>query len=196
MGALSALVFVFAQAQNKFAHHACNRAALRGAMAGPIHTQINGKSRIFVSGPDTNLLFALREELGLTGTKYGCGEGQCGACTVLLNGAPRRSCQLSVSDAAGKSILTIEGFEQNGQLHPVQQAFLDQGAFQCAYCTSGMIVSSVALLQKNQNPSEPEIVQALQGNICRCGTHPRIVAAVQQAAKAMQVGTTHGKNSQ
>ena len=109
---------------------------------------------------------ALREELGLTGTKYGCGEGQCGACTVLLNGTPRRSCQLSVTDVAGKSILTIEGFEQNGQLHPVQQAFLDQGAFQCAYCTSGMIVSSVALLQKNLNPNEQEIVQALQGNIC------------------------------
>jgi aerobic-type carbon monoxide dehydrogenase small subunit (CoxS/CutS family) len=159
-------------------------------MAGPIHTQINGKSRIFVSGLDTPLLFALREELGLTGTKYGCGEGQCGACTILLNGTPRRSCQLSVSDTAGKSITTVEGFEQNGQLHPVQQAFLDQGAFQCAYCTSGMIVSSVALLRKNPNPSEPEIVQALQGNICRCGTHPRIVAAVQQAARAM-----HGAKS-
>ncbi len=159
-------------------------------MAGPIHTQINGKSRIFVSALDTTLLFALREELGLTGTKYGCGEGQCGACTILLNGTPRRSCQLSVSDTAGKSITTVEGFEQNGQLHPVQQAFLDQGAFQCAYCTSGMIVSSVALLQKNSNPSEPEIVQALQGNICRCGTHPRIVAAVQQAARAM-----HGAKS-
>jgi aerobic-type carbon monoxide dehydrogenase small subunit (CoxS/CutS family) len=159
-------------------------------VAASIHTQINGKSRIFECDPDTTLLFALREELGLTGTKYGCGEGQCGACTVLLNGTPRRSCQLSVSDAAGKSIVTIEGFERNGQLHPVQQAFLDQGAFQCAYCTSGMIVSSVALLQKSPNPSEPEIVQALQGNICRCGTHPRIVAAVQQAAKAM-----HGAKS-
>jgi aerobic-type carbon monoxide dehydrogenase small subunit (CoxS/CutS family) len=122
-------------------------------MAGPIQAQINGKSRILASEPDTTLLFALREDLGLTGTKYGCGEGQCGACTVLMNGSPRRSCQLSVSDAAGKSILTIEGFEQNGQLHPVQQAFLDQGAFQCAFCTSGMIVSSVALLQKTPNPS-------------------------------------------
>jgi aerobic-type carbon monoxide dehydrogenase small subunit (CoxS/CutS family) len=159
-------------------------------MAGPTHAQVNGKSRVFESDPDTTLLFALREELGLTGTKYGCGEGQCGACTILLNGTPRRSCQLSVTEAAGKSITTIEGFEQNGQLHPVQQAFLDQGAFQCAYCTSGMIVSSVAFLQKNSNPSEPEIVQALQGNICRCGTHPRIVAAVQQAAKSM-----HGAKS-
>ena len=159
-------------------------------MAGPIHSQINGKSRVFESDPGTTLLSALREELGLTGTKYGCGEGQCGACTILLEGTPRRSCQLSVSEAAGKSIITIEGFERNGQLHPVQQAFLDQGAFQCAYCTSGMIVSSIALLQKNQNPSAAEIAQALQGNICRCGTHPRIVAAVQQAAKAM-----HGAKS-
>jgi aerobic-type carbon monoxide dehydrogenase small subunit (CoxS/CutS family) len=159
-------------------------------MAGPIHVEVNGKSRVFESDPATSLLFALREEIGLTGTKYGCGEGQCGACTILLNGTPRRSCQLSVNDAAGKSIATIEGFEQNGQLHPVQQAFLEQGAFQCAYCTSGMIVSSVALLQKNPNPSEPDIVQALQGNICRCGTHPRIIAAVQQAAKAM-----HGRTS-
>ena len=100
--AVSALVFVFAQAQNKFEHRARNRAALRGPMAGPIHTQINGRSRIFESDPDTTLLFALREELGLTGTKYGCGEGQCGACTILLSGTPRRSCQLSVSDAAGK----------------------------------------------------------------------------------------------
>jgi aerobic-type carbon monoxide dehydrogenase small subunit (CoxS/CutS family) len=185
------LVFDFAKAQTKFEHRACNRAwDAEDYMAEPIHTQINGKSRIFESEPETTLLFALREELGLTGTKYGCGEGQCGACTILLNGAPRRSCQLSVRDADGKSIHTIEGFEQNGQLHPVQQAFLDQGAFQCAYCTSGMIVSSVALLQKNLNPSEPEIVQALQGNICRCGTHPRIIAAVQQAAKAM-----HGAKS-
>jgi aerobic-type carbon monoxide dehydrogenase small subunit (CoxS/CutS family) len=154
-------------------------------MPGPIHAQINGKSRAFLSEPETSLLFALREELGLTGTKYGCGEGQCGACTVLLNGKPRRSCQLSVSDAAGKSVVTIEGFEREGRLHPVQQAFLDQGAFQCAYCTSGMIVSSVALLQKNPDPSASEIVQALEGNICRCGAHPRIVAAVLQAAKAI-----------
>ena len=186
-----ALVLRFAEAQTECENRASGRTrCVEDQMAGPIHAQINGKSRLFESDPDTTLLFALREELGLTGTKYGCGEGQCGACTVLLNGTPRRSCQLSVSDAAGKSIVTIEGFERNGQLHPVQQAFLDQGAFQCAYCTSGMIVSSVALLQKNPNPSEPEIVQALQGNICRCGTHPRIVAAVQQAAKAM-----HGAKS-
>jgi len=151
---------------------------------------VNGQRHDIDADPNMPLLWAIRDILGLTGTKYGCGAAQCGACTVLLNGTPRRSCQLSVSDVAGKSILTIEGFEQNGQLHPVQQAFLDQGAFQCAYCTSGMIVSSVALLQAHPDPTELEIVQALQGNICRCGTHPRIVAAVQQAAKAM-----HGAKS-
>src|ERR1700757_4375118 len=118
-------------------------------MTEPIHAQINGENRVFESDPDTTLLYALREELGLTGTKYGCGEGQCGACTVLVNGTPRRSCQLSVRDVQAKSIETIESFERNGKLHPVQQAFLEQGAFQCAYCTPGMIVSSVALLQKN-----------------------------------------------
>jgi aerobic-type carbon monoxide dehydrogenase small subunit (CoxS/CutS family) len=131
-------------------------------------------------------LHALREELGLTGSKYGCGEGQCGACTVLVDGAARRSCLFPVGDAAGKSITTIEGLEKDGTLHPVQEAFLDAGAFQCAYCTSGMIISSVALLQKNSNPSTAEIAQSLQGNMCRCGTHTRIVAAVQQAAKAMR----------
>ena len=153
---------------------------------------VNGAERSVDVSPEDTLLSVLREKLELTGTKYGCGEGQCGACTILLNGAPRRSCQLSVNDAAGKSIVTIEGFEHNGQLHPVQQAFLDQGAFQCAYCTSGMIVSSVALLQKNPNPSATEIAQALQGNICRCGTHPRIVAAVEQAARAMHRSAPQG----
>lgn len=188
----NALVFVLLGAQTKLEKSLApiGRSDSSDHMTAPIHVEINGRSRIFESEPDTTLLFALREELGLTGTKYGCGEGQCGACTILLNGTPRRSCQLSVSDAAEKSIITVEGFEQNGHLHPVQQAFLDHGAFQCAYCTSGMIVSSVALLQKNSSPSESEIVQALQGNICRCGTHPRIIAAVQQAARSM-----HGAKS-
>jgi len=124
--------------------------------------------------------------LNLTGTKYGCGEGQCGACTVLLDGAPRRSCQMPVSAAAAKSITTIEGLEKDGHLHPVQQAFLDAGAFQCAYCTSGMIMSSVGLLATNSKPTTAEIVQALQGNLCRCGTQPRIIEAVHQAAKSRQ----------
>lgn len=152
----------------------------------PIQLEVNGKRYPIQSDPDTPLLYALREELGLTGSKYGCGEGQCGACTVLVGGTPRRSCLLPVSEAAGKSITTIEGLEKNGALHPVQEAFLDAGAFQCAYCTSGMIMSSVALLQKNPNPTLADIVQFLQGNICRCGAHPRIVLAIQQAAKIRQ----------
>ena len=159
-------------------------------MAKPIELEINGK-RYPVSYPaDTPLLYVLRDELGLTGSKYGCGEGQCGACTVLIGGMPRRSCQIPVSAAAAKPITTIEGLEKDGRLNPVQQAFLDAGAFQCAYCTSGMIMSSVGLLQANPNPSQAQIVQSLQGNVCRCGTHPRIVEAVRQAAKMMQ---EHGR---
>lgn len=155
-------------------------------MAKPIELRINGKSYSVSSPPNTTLLSVLRDDLGLTGTKYGCGEGQCGACTVLLNGSPRRSCQISVSAAASKSITTIEGLEKEGRLHPVQEAFVDAGAFQCAYCTSGMIMSSVGLLLSNPDPSSAEIVQYLQGNICRCGTHPRIIDAVHKAAKALQ----------
>jgi aerobic-type carbon monoxide dehydrogenase small subunit (CoxS/CutS family) len=150
--------------------------------------EINGTRYPVQYDPDTPLLFVLRDELGLTGTKYGCGEGQCGACTVLLDGVPRRSCQIPVSAAVAKQITTIEGLEKNGQLHPVQQAFLDAGAFQCAYCTAGMVMSSVGLLHANSNPSSAEIVHSLQGNICRCGTHPRVVDAVTQAAKAMRQG--------
>jgi aerobic-type carbon monoxide dehydrogenase small subunit (CoxS/CutS family) len=135
-------------------------------------------------------LYVLRDELQLSGTKYGCGEGQCGACTVLIARAPRRSCQIPVSAAAGKPVTTIEGLEKDGRLHPVQQAFLDAGAFQCAYCTSGMIMSSVGLLRTNANPSQAEVVQFLQGNVCRCGTHPRIIEAVRSAAKMLQ---EHGR---
>jgi aerobic-type carbon monoxide dehydrogenase small subunit (CoxS/CutS family) len=152
-------------------------------MAARIELQINGQRHSVQAEPETALLSVLRDTLGLTGSKYGCGEGQCGACTVLLDGAARRSCITLVSAAAGKSITTIEGLEQSGRLHPVQQAFLDTEAFQCAYCTSGMIMSSVALLQQNPNPTASEIEQSLQGNICRCGTHPRTIEAVQKAAK-------------
>src|ERR1700732_35039 len=152
-------------------------------MATPIELEINGNRHTVHCDPETPLLTALRDELGLIGTKYGCGEGQCGACTVLLGGAARRSCQIPVSAAAERPITTIEGLEQNGKLHPVQQAFLDAGAFQCAYCTSGMIMSSVGLLKTNPNPSPADIVQGLQGNMCRCGTHPRIMEAVLNAAR-------------
>src|SRR5437899_9237268 len=155
-------------------------------MANLIELQGNGKRSLVKYPPDASLLTVLRDELGLTGAKYGCGEGQCGACTVLIGGAPRRSCQVPVSAGVGKSITTIEGLEKEGLLHPVQQAFLDAGAFQCAYCTSGMIMSSVGLLQTNPSPSQADIVQFLQGNVCRCGTHLRIIDAVRQAARMMQ----------
>ena len=153
-------------------------------MAMSFKFAVNGQTRSVQSDPETPLLTVLRDDLGLTGSKYGCGEGQCGACTVLLDGAPRRSCVLPISAAAGKSITTIEGLEQSGRLHPVQEAFLDAEAFQCAYCTSGMIMSSVALLKQNPNPTPSDIAQALEGNICRCGTHPRVIEAVERAAKA------------
>jgi aerobic-type carbon monoxide dehydrogenase small subunit (CoxS/CutS family) len=155
-------------------------------MGQTIELEINGKRYPVHYSPDTPLLYVLRDELGLTGTKYGCGEGMCGACTVLIGGTARRSCQIPVSAATGKPITTIEGLEKNGALHPVQQAFLDEGAFQCAYCTSGMIMSSVSLLQANHNPTQEQIVQSLQGNLCRCGTYPRILAAVRKAASKMQ----------
>jgi aerobic-type carbon monoxide dehydrogenase small subunit (CoxS/CutS family) len=155
-------------------------------MAPPLELEVNSRKYPVHSDPDTRLLTVLRDELGLTGTKYGCGEGMCGACTVLLAGTARRSCQIPVGVAASRPITTIEGLEKNGKLHPVQQAFLDAGAFQCAYCTSGMIMSCVSLLQATPHPSTEQIVQALQGNICRCGTHPRIIDAVQRAAGKMQ----------
>lgn len=139
---------------------------------------INGTEHQVNVSPDTKLLYVLRDNLGLTGTKYGCGEGMCGACTVLLDGKPARSCQAPLSTVVGKKITTIEGLEQNGQLHPVQEAFLKAEAFQCAYCTSGMIMAAVGLLTKNPQPSDQQILSAMEGNVCRCGTHPRIIDAV------------------
>ena len=135
-----------------------------------------------------SLLNVLRNELSLTGSKYGCGEGQCGACTVLIDGRPRRSCITPVGAVAEKRIKTIESMEKNGQLHPLQEAFVEREAMQCGYCTAGMIMSGVALLEKNQNPSENEIVRSMNGNICRCGTYPRIVDAIRQAAEMMREG--------
>jgi aerobic-type carbon monoxide dehydrogenase small subunit (CoxS/CutS family) len=154
-------------------------------MAEPIELEVNGKKYAVHSDSDTPLLFVLRDELALTGTKYGCGEGQCGACTVLIEGSPRRSCQLSLGEVA-QPVTTIEGLETDGRLHPLQQAFLDAEAFQCAYCTSGMIISGVALLTRKPNPSATDIVQFMQGNMCRCGTYPRITDAIQRAAKTME----------
>src|ERR1044072_8074389 len=135
---------------------------------------------------ERSLLSVLRDDLDLTGSKYGCGEGQCGACTVLIGGAPARSCITKVASVSGKQITTIEGLENNGRLPPLQQAFLEADALQCGYCTSGMIMSGVALLSKTPNPGEAEIVRFMEGNICRCGTYPRIVAAITKAARVMK----------
>jgi aerobic-type carbon monoxide dehydrogenase small subunit (CoxS/CutS family) len=150
-----------------------------------IHLAINGRSYGVDADPQTSLLTVLREHLDLTGTKYGCGEGQCGACTVLIDGRAQRSCMTKVGVVGAKQITTIEGIAKGDQLHPVQEAFLEVGAMQCAYCTSGMIISAVALLKKNPMPKENEIVDFMDGNICRCGTYPRIVSAIQKAAKVM-----------
>ena len=157
-----------------------------------IHLAINDKSYGVDTDPKTSLLTVLREHLDLTGSKYGCGEGQCGACTVLIDGKAQRSCITRVGSVAGKQITTIEGLAKGDRLHPVQQAFLDEDAMQCAYCTSGMIMSAVALLQKNAGPDEKEIVDFMDGNVCRCGTYPRIVRAIQRASKAQAPAVAEG----
>jgi aerobic-type carbon monoxide dehydrogenase small subunit (CoxS/CutS family) len=148
--------------------------------------RINGR-RIDVDAEEDRLLLdLLRDDLGLTGAKYGCGEGRCGACTVLVDGAPVRSCVTALKTVGGRDITTIEGLEQDGKLHPVQQAFLDSGAMQCGYCTCGMIMSAVGLLRKNPDPTREDVIEQMNGNICRCGTYPRIMSAVANAAKAMK----------
>ena len=148
--------------------------------------QVNGVKRVVDADPDTNLLSVLRDQLDLTGSKYGCGEGQCGACTVLIDGLPRRSCITKVGTASSKQITTVEGLAEKGRLHPVQQAFLDAGAMQCGYCTSGMIMTAVALLRAHPDPAEEEIARFMEGNICRCGTYQRIIAAIRRAAQRMK----------
>jgi len=145
--------------------------------------EVNGAGHSLEVPAERSLLSVLRDELDLTGTKYGCGEGQCGACTVLLDGRPVRSCRTNVGSVGKRKITTIEGLEQNGHLHPVQQAFLENEAFQCAYCTSGMIISAVGLLRRTPHPTEEEIRNQMNGNVCRCGTYSRIIAAVKQAAR-------------
>ena|SRR5438552_11076526 len=145
---------------------------------------VNGVPRHVDADPERTLLSVLRDELDLTGSKYGCGEGQCGACTVLLDGVPRRSCQTRVGSIGGQAVTTIEGLEQDGRLHPVQQAFAETDALQCGYCTPGMIVEAVALLRRKADPSEADVAHALEGHICRCGTYARIVRAVRRAAAA------------
>ena len=148
--------------------------------------RINGTKVGVNADAERPLLSVLRDDLDLTGAKYGCGEGQCGACTVLVDGVPTRSCITSVGAVASKQVMTIEGLEQNGKLHPLQEAFLEAGAMQCGYCTSGMILSGVALLRQKPNPTVNEIIRFMEGNICRCGSYPRIIAALSKAAKAME----------
>lgn len=147
---------------------------------------INGAKYSVDVDAGASLLSVLRDDLNLTGSKYGCGEGQCGACTVLLAGLPRRSCITPVGEAAQKPITTIEGLEKDGRLHPVQQAFLDENVMQCGYCTSGMIMTAVGLLTIHPQPTGEEIAHYMEGHICRCGTYPRIIAAIQRAAKSLR----------
>jgi len=155
-----------------------------------IRLAVNGRSYTVDADPQTSLLAVLREHLDLTGSKYGCGEGLCGACTVLVEGKAQQSCVTSVGSIGQKQVTTIEGIASSfgpgeERLHPVQEAFLEAGAMQCGYCTSGMIMSAVALLRKNAQPSQAEIVDFMDGNVCRCGTYPRIVSAIEKAAKVM-----------
>jgi nicotinate dehydrogenase subunit A len=155
-------------------------------MATITQLNVNGTSRSVSADSQESLLIVLRDHLGLTGSKYGCGEGQCGACTVLIEGTARRSCITRVGTVADKRITTIEGLASEDRLHPLQQAFLDEGAMQCAYCTSGMIMSAASLLNGNSNPSVSDILDSMEGNVCRCGTQPRIVAAIQKAARTQK----------
>ena len=149
---------------------------------------VNGSRRAVAADAERSLLSVLRDDLDLTGSKYGCGEGRCGACTVLIDGRPVRSCTTPVTTAEGKKVQTIEGLAVGDKLHPVQEAFLQAGALQCGYCTPGMILSAVGLLNREPRPGREEIVRAMGGNICRCGTYARIVTAVEQAARTMTGG--------
>lgn len=153
----------------------------------PSHTlRINGKAHQVEVDPDDTLLSVLRDDLDLVGSRYGCGEGQCGACTVLVDGRAVRSCVARVSAVANAPIVTIEGLAPGSTLHPVQEAFLEVEAFQCGYCTSGMVMAAVALLRTNPSPSDADIARAMDRNVCRCGTYPRIVRAVRLAAERMR----------
>jgi aerobic-type carbon monoxide dehydrogenase small subunit (CoxS/CutS family) len=151
-------------------------------MANVTELRINGAKRQVDADGERSLLSVLRDDLELTGAKYGCGEGRCGACTVLIDGLPTRSCVTSAAKAAAHDITTIESLERDGKLHPLQQAFIETGAMQCGYCTCGMIMSALALLRKTPRPTQQQIVEAMDGNICRCGIYPRIVAAISKVA--------------
>ena len=157
-------------------------------MEETIRFELNGKKTEIQLDPKSTLLWVLRNHFGLTGTKYGCGMGFCGACTVIIDNEAVRSCSLPVGDVSGKKVMTIEGLARDGKLHPVQQAFVDNDALQCGYCTPGMIMNAVALLMKNPKPSQQDIVNGMEDNLCRCGAHVRIIKAVEEAAAEMRGG--------
>ncbi len=157
-------------------------------MEETIRFKLNGRETELVTDPNQILLWVLRNHFGLTGTKYGCGIGFCGACTVLIDGEATRSCMMPVSDVAGRSVVTIEGLENGEELHPVQQAFIDHDALQCGFCTPGMILTAVGMLDKNPAPSREQIVAGLEENLCRCGAHKRIIEAVEDAARVTRGG--------
>ena len=157
-------------------------------MKQDIRFKVNGKPVQLTLDGDRMLLWVLRTDLGLTGTKYGCGESHCGACTVLVNDEAVRSCQTAVKEVQGKEVVTIEGLSKNGDLHPLQKAFMEHDALQCGFCTPGMILNAYALLKRNPRPSYSEIIEGMDENLCRCGAYTRIVQAVQAAARAMEGG--------
>ena len=154
-------------------------------MESSIRFGLNGRSIILHGDDGRTLLWLLRTDLGLTGTKYGCGTGLCGACTVVVDGKAVRSCQTLLKEVRNRDLLTIEGLARDGRLHPLQQAFIEQGAAQCGYCTPGMLLTAYALLQKERRPSRAAIVAGMERNLCRCGAHQRIIAAVDSAARQM-----------
>jgi len=156
-----------------------------------VHFTLNGKAVSLTADPERMLLWVLRTDLGLTGTKFGCGEGFCGACTVVVDGEAVRSCQTPLKTVEGKKVLTIEGLEKNGRLHPLQEAFMKHDALQCGYCTPGMILTVYSLLQSHPKPAEKDILAALEDNLCRCGAHNRVVLAVKDAAAAMRGAGSH-----
>jgi len=157
-------------------------------MERPISFTLNGRATRITVDNERMLLWVLRSDLGLTGTKCGCGEGLCGACTVLVDNQAVRSCSTQVKDVAGKRVLTIEGLAQGGHLHPIQEAFVKHNAFQCGFCTPGMIMSAYALLAEKAEPPREEIVSHMDDNLCRCGSHPRVLEAIEEAAAAMKRG--------
>ena len=152
-------------------------------MKRTIRFRLNGKLVTLNTEDARSLLWVVRGDLGLTGTKFGCGQGICGACTVAIDGAAVRSCQKTLADVDGKSVITIEGLEKDGKLHPLQQTFIDHGALQCGFCTSGMIMNAYAMLQTEKKPSRSAIIDKMDDNLCRCGAHQRIVAAIEEVSK-------------